>query len=85
MDATKAETNLRADAVDRQPRPPRKVHLDSSIYCLHSMRASGGVEHCDHDFNGLPDHVEDGHATWICLRCGRRVQYEEWRSTPQPG
>jgi hypothetical protein len=84
MDATNTDSDLLVDTVDQRPRLPRKVHLDSSIYCLHSMRASGGAEDCDHDFNGLPDHVEAGCATWICLRCGRRVQYEEWRATPQP-
>jgi hypothetical protein len=58
---------------------PRKIHLDTSVYRQHSARASGGMEDCDHDFNRSPDIVEGGYATWICLRCSRRVQYEEWK------
>jgi hypothetical protein len=86
MDATKADTDVLVDNADQRPRLPRKIHLDSNIYCLHSARSSGGSQDCDHDFNGLPDRVEDGFATWSCLRCGRSVQYEEWRDAdPQSG
>jgi hypothetical protein len=67
------------DATNGLPRLPRKIHLDSSIYCLHSARASGGSQDCNHDFNDVPDLLERGFITWICRRCGRRVRYEEWR------
>jgi hypothetical protein len=85
MDATNAETGELIDsgewmdAVEQRPRLPRKIHLDTSVYRQHSARASGGMEDCDHDFNRSPDIVEGGYATWICLRCSRRVQYEEWK------
>jgi hypothetical protein len=80
MDATtNADTDMLVDSLDQRPRLPRKIHLDTSIYCQHSARASGGSEDCDHDFNDLPDLVEGACATWICLRCGRRVRYEEWK------
>jgi hypothetical protein len=79
MDATNADTDVLIETFDERPRLPRKIHLDTSIYRQHSARASGGSEDCDHDFNGSPDVVENACATWICRRCGRRVQYEEWK------
>ena len=85
MDATSADTDQPIDmdelldTVEQRPLPPRKIHLDTNVYRQHSARTSGGIENCDHDFNASPDVVEGGHATWICVRCGRRVQYEEWK------
>ena len=79
MDATTADTELLLETFEQRPRLPRKIHLDINVYRQHSARASGGLEDCDHDFNESPDNVEGGYATWVCRRCGRRVQYEEWK------
>jgi hypothetical protein len=64
------------------PVAPRKIPLDASVYRLHSLRASGGQVNCDHDFNDFPDVVDDVSAAWTCARCGRRYQFEAWKSAP---
>ena len=73
------DTTELSDTFEQRPRLPRKIHLDINIYRQHSARASGGLDDCDHDFNGPPDIVDNGSATWICQRCGRHVQYETWK------
>jgi hypothetical protein len=57
---------------------PRKIRLDSAIYCVHSVRASEGDADCDHDFEPAPNLAEPSFAVWKCTRCERAFKYEIW-------
>ena len=63
---------------DKRPLPARKIHLDSNAYRLHSMRASGGDNSCDHDFEPNPTIEPDESAVWSCTCCGRAFKFEAW-------
>lgn len=69
-----------------EQRPPRsrKIRLDNDVYCPHSVRASAGDEHCEHDFEPEPTVKQVDFAVWNCTRCGRAFRYEIWSSTPRP-
>ncbi len=59
---------------------PRKIRVDCTLYCAHSVRASRGDSHCDHDFGPEPVVKETGFAVWRCTQCGREFKYETWNS-----
>lgn len=61
-----------------QRRLPRKILLDSHVYCPYSMRQSEGDVHCDHDFDEEPNLVEAAFAIWNCTICGRAVRFDTW-------
>ena len=67
-----------------EPVKPRKIHLDSALYCPHSVRASAGDAGCDHDFEHKPTERRDAYAIWSCTRCGRSFRYETWSAAPRP-
>ncbi|HEV3020541.1 MAG TPA: hypothetical protein VGY49_16130 [Burkholderiaceae bacterium] len=59
---------------------PRKIVLDSEVYCRHSVRQSDGDIHCDHDFEAEPNVVEARFAIWNCTICGRAFRFDAWSS-----
>ncbi|HEX4596633.1 MAG TPA: hypothetical protein VH278_02520 [Burkholderiaceae bacterium] len=63
---------------EQQRTPPRKILLDSDIYCPYSMRESHGDVHCDHDFEDHPNVTEASFAIWNCTICGRAVRFDVW-------
>jgi ribosomal protein L37AE/L43A len=67
---------------EQRPRRPRKIPLDSELYCPHSMRASAGDSECDHDFEPAPTVRQTDFAVWNCTRCGRAFKFEMWKSGP---
>jgi ABC-type ATPase with predicted acetyltransferase domain len=80
------ETTTRAREALRRGGPvrPRKIHLDSDLYCPHSVRASAGDARCDHDFESAPSEKREKYAVWNCTRCGRSFRYETWSAAPRP-
>jgi hypothetical protein len=78
MNTTNQRTIQLRTPGDKRPPPARKIHLDSSAYRLHSMRASGGDDNCDHDFEPKPILEPDQSAVWSCTRCGRTFKFEAW-------
>ena len=75
MDANESEVTANRSRAARA----RKIQIDSSIYRLHSVRASGGDEHCDHDFDSEPMLDRGSSAVWQCNCCGRKFTFERWQ------
>ncbi len=57
---------------------PRKILLDSDVYCPYSMRESDGDPDCDHDFEAEPSVIQATFAIWNCTICGRAVRFDVW-------
>ena len=71
---------LRNERFDNTPPLPRKIRLDSGVYCPHSLRASDGDANCDHDFETTPSLAEPAFAVWKCTKCEREFRFEAWRA-----
>ena len=65
---------------DDMPPLPRKIRLDSDVYCPHSVRARDGDANCDHDFERAPSLAEPAFAEWKCTKCEREFRFEIWRA-----
>lgn len=56
---------------------PRKIQLDTSVYCPHAY-TRGGEKDCDHDYDPKPVSKSDHGATWACTKCGMRTTFDIW-------
>lgn len=65
---------------DNQPHdPPRKIDLDTRIWCAADHRVYGEDLNCDHDY---PKHPHDEGGDWIeykCTKCGCRIEFGAWQ------
>ena len=66
------------DPLERPKYQPRKILLDSDVYCPYSMRESDGDADCDHDFEMEPNVAQASYAIWNCTLCGRAVRFDVW-------
>ena len=74
-----APEQLRNEVPERPHHRPRKILLDSDIYCPYSARESDGNAKCDHDFEDEPNVTQETFAIWNCTICGRAVRFEIWK------
>jgi hypothetical protein len=73
MDSTQTQKTF-----EHERHQPRKILLDSDVYCPYSMRESDGDADCDHDFEVEPNLVQAAFAIWNCTICGRAVRFDVW-------
>jgi hypothetical protein len=72
--------SLGNSGLDERPPVPRKIKLDSDVYCPHSLQASDGNVDCDHDFEPAPTLAGANFAVWTCTKCRRAFKYEVWQA-----
>ena len=78
MESANMDKTETRKALQHQRYRPRKLLLDSDVYCPYSMRESDGDSECDHDFEIDPNVTQTTFAIWNCTICGRAVRFDVW-------